>query len=347
MLNYLTTAILLAAFLPHGCSLAGSGNTMPLQHKATGTEPEVIALYEAWFGHPKHISVGYSSHDPAVLTSQIRKAKAMGISAFVVDWYGDREPFIDASYALMQKVAEKNKFKVAMMYDETNADDGATDEAIADLTMFHETYLSSSSPGHQAYLTYEGRPVIFIFPKGGHTDWDKVRAQVNTWTPAPLLIQENLPARYAGDFDGFYAWVSPGARGWTADGSNWGEQYLSNFYQTMGSRYADKIVVGGAWAAFDDSKASWGLNRHMSARCGQTYADTFNYWRKTFPANDPPPFIMVETWNDYEEGTAVERGVPSCGSASPAVPAVTSTGATGSGTHAAAEASPTGAQSVP
>ena len=26
----------------------------------------------------------------------------MGISAFVVDWYGNREPFIDASFALMQ-----------------------------------------------------------------------------------------------------------------------------------------------------------------------------------------------------------------------------------------------------
>jgi hypothetical protein len=270
-------------------------------------------LYEAWFGHPKHISVGYSSHDPAKIKSQIARAKTMGISAFVVDWYGDREPFIDRSYALMQTIASNNNFKVAMMYDEASEEEGATDQAIADLTMFHDTYLSPSSAGHQAYLTYEGRPVIFIFPKGGYTNWDLVRTHVNKWSPQPLLIYENLPGKYAEAFDGFYAWISPGDKGWAPDGSDWGDQYLSNFYQAMSSKYADKIIVGGAWAGFNDAKASWGLNRHISARCGQTYVDTFNLWRTYLPPDDPPPFIMIETWNDHEEGTAIEDGIPNCG----------------------------------
>ena len=72
---------------------------------------------------------------------------------------------------------------MAMMYDETDRDNGATDEAIADFTMFHDTYLSAKSPGHEAYLTYENRPVIFIFPKGMHTDWSKVRAVVSKVEP--------------------------------------------------------------------------------------------------------------------------------------------------------------------
>jgi hypothetical protein len=166
MLNRARTAFLFLLLLPHGCSGPEMGRALPLEHKATGSQPQTIALYEAWFGHPRHISVGYSSHDPAELSSQIRKAKAMGISAFVVDWYGDREPFIDRSYALMQTAAASEKFQVAMLYDETQEEDGATDEALADLTMFHDTYLSSKAPGRQAYLTYEGRPVIFIFPTG-------------------------------------------------------------------------------------------------------------------------------------------------------------------------------------
>jgi hypothetical protein len=305
-------AFLFLLFVARGCSDPGASTATRLQHRATGSSPEVLALYEAWFGHPKHIAVGYSSQDPNEIRSQIRHAQAMGISAFVVDWYGDREPFIDRSYALMQSNAAKQKFHVAMMYDETDDDEGATDQAIADFTMFRETYLSSKS-GHQAYLTYEGRPVIFIFPKGRHTEWDKVRAALNKWNPAPLLIQENLPGPDAGAFDGFYAWINPGDKGWATNGDNWGEQYLSNFYQTMQSKYPDKIIVGGAWATFDDSKASWGLNRHISARCGQTFIDTFNFWRKDFAADDPPPFVMIETWNDYEEGTAIEPGIPSCG----------------------------------
>jgi hypothetical protein len=286
---------------------------MPLKHKATGQLPQTIALYEAWFGHPNHISVGYSSQDPSVIINQIRKAKSAGISAFVVDWYGDREPFIDRSYALMQATAGNEGFQVAMMYDETEAEDGATDEALADFTMFHDIYLSLKAPGRQAYLTYEGRPLIFIFPKGKHTDWNRVRTLVNKWNVPPLLIEENLPGEYSGAFDGFYPWVQPGEKGWAADGSNWGEQYLSDFYETMHSKYADKIIVGGVWASFDDGKASWSLNRHIAARCGQTYADTSNLWHKYFAVDDLLPFVMVETWNDHEEGTAIEDGVPACG----------------------------------
>lgn len=324
MLNRLARGLLFFIFASHGCWNPLSDTPLRLKYRAIGNAPQEIALYEAWFGHPKHISVGYSSQDPDVIRRQIRQAKAMGIKAFVVDWYGDREPFIDRSYAEIQKTAAQDSFQVAMMYDETDHEDDATDEAIADLTMFRDRYLSSRAEGSRAYLTYDGRPVIFIFPKGGHTDWDKVRAMVNKWAPAPLLIQENLPGQYANDFDGYYAWINPGDKGWTPDGSNWGEQYLSNFYGTMKTKHADKIIVGGAWSEFDDSKASWGLNRHISARCGQTFQDTLNFWRKEFPSDQPPPFILIETWNDYEEGTAIERGVPNCGKGSPASPLVSS-----------------------
>lgn len=317
MLRYASAVLLALLLVPHGCSGPGSHQQVNLKYRAAGTAPEVLAVYEAWFGFPKHISVGYSSHDPDVIRRQIQEAKARGIDGFVVDWYGDREPFIDKSYALMQDIAARNGFRIAMMYDETNHEDDATDEAIADFTMFHDTYLASHAPGRKAYLTYQGRPVIFIFPKGGHTNWDKVRTVVNHWSNPPLLITENLPGGYADALDGFYAWINPGPKGWSANGSNWGGQYLSHFYETMVSKYPDKIIVGGAWAEFNDSKASWSLNRHISARCGETYQDTFNFWKKYVPASEPIPFILVETWNDYEEGSAVERGIPGCGKTSP------------------------------
>lgn len=318
MLSYASSIFLCLLLLVRACSSAPQSTS--LRYRAVGSEPEVLAVYEAWFGLPQHISVGYSSHDPVVVRNQIRRAKAMGISGFVVDWYGDRQPFIDQSYALMQKEAAKEHFHVAMMYDETDQAVGATDEAIADFTMFRETYLSAKSPGHKAYLTYQGRPVIFIFPKGRHTDWNEVRAVVEKWNPAPLLIYENAPGANASAFDGFYAWVNPGAEGWQANGSNWGEDYLEHFYQTMKKKYPDKIIVGGAWAQFNDSKASWSLNRHISARCGKTYSDTFHFWRRYFPASDPIPFMLIATWNDYEEGTDIEPGLPTCGPQGQPVP---------------------------
>jgi hypothetical protein len=306
----MSATILTFLMLFHGCF--GQAPPVQLKYKAVGTSPEVLAVYEAWFGLKNHISVGYSSTDPQVIKNQIRQAKSMGIAAFVVDWYGDREPLVDQAYATMQSLAAKNKFKVAMMYDETDPEEGATDEVIADFTMFHDTYLASNSPGRQAYLTYDGRPLIFVFPHGGHTDWAKVRTVVDKWNPAPLLIQENLPGPHPDAFDGFYPWVNPGPDGWAADGSHWGDRYLADFYKNMSEKYTDKLVIGGAWPQFNDHKASWSLNRHISARCGQTYRDTMDMWKKYFPPGQVIPFLMIETWNDYEEGSEIEPGLPAC-----------------------------------
>ena len=294
----------------HGCG--HSSTPVDLKYKAVGTSPQTLALYEAWFGQPPHISVGYSTNSPETVRDQIHKARELGVAGFVVDWYGDREPFIDRSYAVIQNVAAKNKFSVAMMYDEADIEEGATDQAIADLTAFHNTYLRGNSPGHQAYLTYRGRPVIFVFPHGSHTDWAQVRTSVNKWSSPPWLIQENLPGPHPDAFDGFYPWVNPGPDGWAADGSNWGDRYLADFYKNMAAKYSDKIVVGGAWPQFDDRKASWSLNRHISARCGQTYRDTLDLWKKYFPPNQVIPFMLIQTWNDYEEGSEIETGIPSC-----------------------------------
>jgi hypothetical protein len=299
--------------LIQGCTPSNLGQTIRQNVPTTDVSPRILAVYEPWFGHPQHISVGYSSQDPVVIRKQIEEAKTLGISGFVVDWYGDREPFLDHSYSLVQSTAAEEHFQVAMMFDEADeASNQATDDALAAFNKFNDTYLAADAPGRRAYLTYDDRPVIFIFPKGGHTDWNQVRAETNAWKSRPLLIYENQSKDYGAAFDGYYAWVSPGAKGWAPDGSNWGEDYLRTFYHRMQSEYPDKIAVGAAWPGFNDSKASWGLDRHISQRCGQTFADTLRLARQYSSADHPLPFLLIATWNDYEEGTAIERGLAKC-----------------------------------
>ncbi|HZQ68626.1 MAG TPA: endo-1,3-alpha-glucanase family glycosylhydrolase [Terriglobales bacterium] len=281
--------------------------------------PKVVADYQPWFGAHNHINVGYSTQDPAVLRKQIQQAKEMGIYAFAADWYGDRQPYIDRSYALLQHVASETGFHVALMYDETEEDTGrATDDALEAMDKAYKQYIGPDAPARQAYLTYNGRPVIFIFPKRGHTNWDQVRAQVNTWESPPILIYKDLPpAQYAKNFDGYYAWVHPGPKGWAADGSEWGQQYLETFYKRMKERFPDKIIVGGVWPGFDDRKASWSLNRRMDRRCGKTFEDTLHIFREHNDPSRPMPFVMIATWNDYEEGTQIENGIAQCKGSQP------------------------------
>jgi hypothetical protein len=35
-------------------------------------------------------------------------------------------------------------------------------------------------------------------------------------------------------------------------------------------------------------------------------------FRKYYDDSHPLPFLMIATWNDYEEGTAIEAGLPKC-----------------------------------
>src|SRR5215470_18219831 len=141
---------------------------------------KILADYQPWFGDRKHISVGYSTMDPNVLERQIQKAREMGIYGFAVDWYGDRRPFEDRSYALLQQVAAQNNYHVCLMYDETQEDNGqATDDALSAFDKAYRLYIGPEARGREAYITYQGKPVIFIFPKRGRTNWDRVREAVN------------------------------------------------------------------------------------------------------------------------------------------------------------------------
>ncbi|HTS37679.1 MAG TPA: hypothetical protein VMH04_18535 [Candidatus Solibacter sp.] len=298
------------------CFLVGSGCTTPGKHlsqsqnlQAPQPSPKLLAVYMPWFGDHVHMDVGYSSEDTAVLRRQIHQARHMGIAAFVVDWYGESKPFNDHNFALLEETADESHFQVALLYNEAEDDDGqATEEAIASLDRAYKIYIGPAAPHRDAYLTYQGHPMIFIFPKHSRVDWNRVLQHCQQWETSPMFFyKDEPPAQYASDFAGMYAWVQPGSKGWTPDGSNWGEQYLDDFYKNMRSKHPDKLTVGAAWPGFDDSSAKWGLNRHMQERCGKTFDDTLRFYEKYYDAASPLPFLLIETWNDYEEGTAVER----------------------------------------
>jgi len=307
------------------CFVMASGCTTPGMHRAAmqngqapAQSPKLLAVYMPWFGDHTHMDVGYSSQDAAVLRKQIQQARRMGISAFVVDWYGESRPYSDHNFALLEQAASESHFQVALLYNEAaDGDAEATDDAIAAFDKAYQSYIGPNARDHDAYLTYDGRPMVFIFPKSRHVNWDRIREHCSNWDRPPLLIYKDEPqAQFANDFAGSYAWVQPGPGGWAADGSNWGEKYLDNFYKTMKNRHPDKIAVGGAWPGFDDSAAKWGLNRHIRNGCGKTLDETLNFYERYYDGSHPLPFLLIETWNDYEEGTAIEqRTATNCGGA--------------------------------
>ncbi len=292
-----------------GCTTPGTHRPLQQNPQAPNSWPKLLAVYMPWFGDRVHIDVGYDSYDPGVLRKQIQQARHMGISAFVVDWYGPGQAFSDHNFALLQAAADETHFQVALLYNESEDEDAqATDQAMVAMDEAYKSYIGPDAPHRGSYLAYNGHPVIFVFPKQGHVDWNRVVEHCRSWDAPPFFFyKDEPPAKYVADFAGLYAWVQPGQKGWTPDGSNWGQQYLEDFYRNVRFKHPDKIAVGAAWPGFDDSAAKWGLNRHMQSRCGQTFEDTLHLYNRYFDAEHPLPFVMIETWNDYEEGTAVER----------------------------------------
>ncbi len=306
-------AAVVCALALAGCERANMRHTSARALPSPQGGPVVLAIYQPWFGEKDHIDVGYSSLDRNVQQKQVERAKDLGIEGFVVDWYGPHKSFMDRGYGLMQQVASENNFHVALLYDETADGSRATDTTISDLQYAYEHYIGpQAGPSRDAYLTYDGRPMIFVFPKSNKTDWSRVRQATRDWERPPLIIYEYRNNPNDAQFDGLYVWVHPGKGGWASDGSRWGGDYLDGFYQKMVSDYPDKIAVGGAWPQFDDSRASWSQNRRISARCGKTFEETLRAFRRYYSDRNPLPFLLIQTWNDYEEGTAIEPGVPNC-----------------------------------
>jgi hypothetical protein len=279
----------------------------------------VLAAYQAWHGLPSHAPAPYTSTDPIVISNHITAAKARGIDGFVVDWYGppdgllndtDRE-FIDRATGELVQQSEGRGFYPAILYDE-----GTVSAAGVPTTAYQTRVISDLLYARRyltlpAYLLVNRHPAIFVFPYEDvdpHIDWTEVRSQLGI--TVTLLDKDPDPDHPGHDaqFDGFYAWVQPTAGEWSPDCTEWGEGYLTWFYNTMASpTYAEKGTVGGVWPGFDDSLAPWGSGRCMSRRCGQTWRDT--WW---FVKQYNPTVVMIQTWNDFEEGTDVEFGIGTC-----------------------------------
>ena len=100
---------------------------------------------------------------------------------------------------------------------------------------------------------------------------------------------------------------------------------LDTFYpdtqNLTGANGQPALVMGAAFKGFDDYDASWWpgtgptelQDKIITQGCGTTWLQTFsepNTWYN--PKTNPLPYMMVETWDDYEEGTEIETGISNC-----------------------------------
>jgi hypothetical protein len=212
-------------------------------------------------------------------------------------------------------------------------------------------YINANYATNPAYWLDGGQPVVAYFgavdywkPTLAAADWNTIWQVVKTYTntfstPFKFVFQfgsYSMPASMpalSSLTDGEYAWPQPYAdltsdndgfidnppsqfywcdgTGITCNGHTAG--YLDNFYY-QGHLNPQKLTIGLLYKGFDDSNASWGTDRVIAQQCGQVWLNSPNevtlggYWGPT----NQIPYMLVTTWNDYEEGTAIESGINNC-----------------------------------
>ncbi len=137
--------------------------------------------------------------------------------------------------------------------------------------------------------------------------------------------------------DGCYEWIKPHIfgspsevttalqlydDGVSGEGKQAGDSFYQNSLNQTGANGKPAMIVGAAYKGFDDYMASWWTDRIISQECGQSW---FYSWEEMtwngssyggsgayYGPNNPLNYMLVETWDDYEEGTETETGISNC-----------------------------------
>ena len=275
----------------------------------SGATTPIYATWLGWFGLNNHISVGYNSDTAAQVHAQVQDMISRGMAGAIADWYGAGNTFIDDATMLLKKEAEASggKFQFAIMEDKgalsaaarsNNCD--VTSQLISDLNYIASTY--ESSP---AYIKVNGRPVVYFFDViDFYIDWPRVLASV---PGNPLILQRGASAFSQSASDGAYSWVAIHQ----STPFNPELNIQDTFFQTA-QQNPGKYVVGTAFKGFNDTLATWGTDRVIDQNCGQTWIQSLQENGKFYSSGNQLPALQIATWNDYEEGTAIEPGIDNC-----------------------------------
>ena len=274
-----------------------------------GATSKIYVRFMPWFGEKNHTLAGYHSDDPQQIRAQIDDMMSRGISGAFIAWYGQNDTFKDrVTTRFMQETERRGgAFQFALSYSGTldacakSPGCDVTEAIVSEINYANQRYMQSPN-----YVKVNGRPAFFIFDLTKYSiDWSRVRREIQG---EPLILFRNSGGFSHEQADGAYAWLAPeGSKG----GDSASLEYLDRFYRAA-QQNRGMVVIGSAYKGFDDSRASWGKNRHIPEQCGLTWLGGFAKANQYFSSKNQLPMLLIVTWNDYEEGTEIETGIDNC-----------------------------------
>jgi hypothetical protein len=287
-----------------------------------GSTTRIIAHYMPWFADPKsgspgHINVGYDSDDQTQVDNQIADMVSRGIHVVNPDWYGQSGQSWSSSSSSHHN-AVTLKVKTACESDGTInfficVDIGAiqnasgvtnrTNALISEINYILANYATSAR-----YEKVGGVPLINFFGiEDATVNWDDVVAGLTGSVKLIFMNSGGVPATYAsGNSAGAFGWPQPNID--TPSDPVTRDIYLDPLYDAFNANPA-QIAMAVAFPGFNGTLSTWSQNKHLGQRDGQTWLDTFTEINEHFSSGNQLDYLMIATWNDWEEGSAIEPGI--------------------------------------
>jgi len=254
----------------------------------------------------------YSSRDPAVAEWHMRLARAAGIDAFLVSWWGRHQETDEVFAEVTLPAAERSGFKVALLDElaQFHHDDEAYARGLADAVARFK-----DSP---AYLRIDDRPVVYLYQVAANpgltpASFAVVRRQVEDRAGPVFWIVDKVAHDHASrredrrkgipsdwldvagiDAFGMYGTFSH----FRADRY---DQLIGEYRHLAGQAHAaGRRIVLPVHPGHDNSRFRADPYR-MPRRDGETLRD---YLRAATDAGADA--ILVTSWNEWPETTVVE-----------------------------------------
>lgn len=299
------------------------GGVMLSAAPAIAAEPryprQVLAFYYPWYGNPEtsgrwfhwqgphgeaprqsptlnHPRLGlYDSHDPQVIRTHVAQAKAAGITALIVSWWG-MGSFEDKALPMILRAAEAAGLRVTVYLEQQKEGAAGAARDIA--------YLTRTYGEHPAWLSMQGRPVLFLYLQALRDlparDWRKGAGRA-------FLVGDVSP-RETRDFaawvpfmDGIHVYVlAPYLKGMTPPQmAAWADRTYPQWRRMVGDKLFCATVIPG----FDDSRVPGrpGTRPTVSRHAGATYR---TLWDAAI--RHEADWVLVTSFNEWHEGSEIE-----------------------------------------
>jgi hypothetical protein len=301
-------------------TLAGSHNVSKVNVHTLlypGNTTKVLVHYLPWWnGSPRSngLTTGYRSNDPTYINKIFTDLTSRGVDGVVVDWYGQTD-FTDVAWqASMPVLAKFPKLSFSIMIDAGSIRNHACAGCdINGTILYNLDYMEQKYFPSSQYVKYNGYAVVteFAITSLPGVDWARIQAA------HPEIYWVHLDNAVAtSGFDitssaGSFLWIDPPP---AAPKATTASMAQPNYFYTHALTEPAKVAFGAAFSGFNNSLASWngGTPQAIPQTCGATWLSTFSTVNKYYSASKQLPFLQLVTWDDYEEGTALEPGIDNC-----------------------------------